>query len=373
MTEKEIIEILSSRWLLGPIALAAWLILFTIVKKYVYGRIMLLAEKTENEFDDLLLDALNFPLNLMMIFTGLLLMSRIMPLDRAMDIYVTNTMKVVLILAGIFFLDRSLRGLLILRGKTSEDAQATEGIIRGILRVFIIVIGGLIILEALGVSITPLIASLGVGSLAVALALKDTLANLFAGIFMVFDKPVSVGQYIRLESGERGYIEDIGLRSTRIRSRRDETIVIPNDRIVNSVIKNYSQPDPEFSHRIQVSVGYDNDLEHVERVTLEVAEEIQNNWKGAISGYKPYMRYHTFGESGISFYVNFRVKGYDTRRGTLHEFMKRLHARYKKEGITIPFPQRTMHLAPDEKEMLGKILSRLPGRDGENTSADETG
>lgn len=359
MNEKEIIEALKSQWVMGPVALVLWIALLAITKRYAFSRIRLLARGTQTKFDDILLDSLNFPLNLLILFSGLVLMGKVMPLSDKLDMYVTNSMKVVLILAGVFFIDRVVRNVLIMRSQDSEAAQASEGIIRGMVRVLILVVGTLIILEALGVSITPLIASLGVGSLAVALALRDTLANLFAGIFMVFDKPVSVGQYIRLESGERGYVEDIGLRSTRIRTRRDETIIIPNDRIINSVIYNYSQPEPEFSHRIEVSVGYDSDLEHVERVTMEVAEYIQNNSNGAVPGFKPFMRYHTFGADGICFFVNFRVRGYDTRRGTLHQFMKMLHARYNEEGITIPFPQRTVSLAPDEQALLRRIADRL--------------
>ena len=356
MSFESIIESKYFIWLMGPIAFISWVIILIAIKNNMIKRIRNLADRTKTEVDDILIKSLKIPVNLIIIFSGILLMEKIMPLPEAIDKYAIYIMKLLLIFASILFVDQFVRGLLAMKSIKSEFIGGSQGIIQGIVRGFILILGALITLDTLGVTITPLLASLGVGSLAVALALKDTLANLFGGIFLIIDKPVKSGQYIELENGQRGYIEDIGLRSTKVRTRRDITIIIPNNKIINSILSNYHQPEKDFSHRIQIGVSYKNDLDHVEKVTMEVAKEVQENVNGAIKGYEPYMRFHTFGDDGIIFYVNLRVLGYDKRRRVMHEFIKRLHKRYAIEGIEIPYPQRVIGFDEKSKKFLQENL-----------------
>lgn len=192
--------------------------------------------------------------------------------------------------------------------------------------------------------ITPLLTALGVGGVFIGLALQNTLSNLFSGLNIITSKKVRPGDYIRLETGEEGYVIDVAWRYTIVREIPDNFIVIPNAKIVSSTFKNYSFPDREMLVLVTVGVSYDSDLETVEAVTLEVASEIMNEVAGGVSEYQPFMRYEEFDYFSINCTVYLRVKEYLDRLIVRHEFIKRLHKRYQREGIKIPFPIKTVYI-----------------------------
>lgn len=214
-------------------------------------------------------------------------------------------------------------------------------------KIVITIVGGMLILDNLGVSLTPLLTTLGIGSLAVAIALQDTLGNAFAGLHIKADRPVEVGQFVRLEGGDEGYVERIGWRSTRIKMLPNKTAVVPNSKLVQSTIVNYDLPDPEVAILVEVGVHYDSDLQKVERVTCEVAKETMQTVVGGVCGFEPFIRYHTFNQSSIDFTVILRAQRFVDGYLIKHEFIKKLHERYKGEGIVIPFPIRTLELKID--------------------------
>ena len=214
-------------------------------------------------------------------------------------------------------------------------------------KVVITIVGGMLILDNLGVSLTPLLTTLGIGSLAVAIALQDTLGNAFAGLHIKADRPIEVGQFIRLDTGEEGYVERIGWRSTRIRMLPNKSAVVPNSKLVQSTIINYDLPDPEVAVLVQVGVHYDSDLKKVERVTCEVAKETMRTVSGAVPSFEPFIRYHTFNQSSIDFTVILRAQCFVDNYLIKHEFIKALQEKYRKEGIVIPFPIRTLELKID--------------------------
>lgn len=197
------------------------------------------------------------------------------------------------------------------------------------------VLGGMIIVDNLGISITPLVTTLGIGSLAVAIALQDTLGNLFAGLYIKADRPVQVGHYVKLTTGEEGYVEHIGWRNTTIKELPKATVFVPNSKLVQSNIINFHGREKESLVLVQVRVHYNNDLEKVEQVTRDVAQEVLK----AVSNRGPhcdsFVRYHTLNPSGVEFAVT--LSGWELEDSFLlkHEFIKRLHRRYQKEGITV--------------------------------------
>jgi len=140
-------------------------------------------------------------------------------------------------------------------------------------------------------------------------------------------------------------VTDIGWRSTQIRELPNNLILVPNAHLAEIVVKNYSLPETEQSAVVQVGVSYSCDLEFVERVTVEVARDVQRTVAGALPAFEPFVRYHTFGDSAINFSVILRVKEFTDRYLVTHEFVKRLHRRYGELGIEIPFPQRVLHMA----------------------------
>ncbi len=230
------------------------------------------------------------------------------------------------------------------KGKIS-DLVAT---LQRIGRVVIVVVGATMVLRSLGIEITPLIAALGIGGLAVALAFQDTLANFFAGVYVTVDRPIKVGDYIEIEGGIRGYVVSIGWRSTRIRTLANNLVIIPNSKLAQTIVTNYYAPTLDMAVVIQCSVAYSSDLEKVEKVTIEAAREIQKRVKGAVPDFDPFIRYHTFGDNGINFSIILRVNEFVDQYLITHEFIKELHKRYTKQGIEIPFPQITLHYASGE-------------------------
>ncbi|MFH1246766.1 MAG: mechanosensitive ion channel family protein [Candidatus Micrarchaeota archaeon] len=209
--------------------------------------------------------------------------------------------------------------------------------------IIIIVLAATMILRSLGVEITPIIAALGIGGLAIALAFQDTLSNFFAGVYLTVDRPVKIGDYIELENGQKGYAVSIGWRSTQIRTLANNLIIVPNSKMAQATIVNYYAPTPDMSIVIPCSVSYNSDLEKVEKITIETARLVQKKTKGSVPNFDPFIRYNTFGDNGIHFSIILRVKEFTDQYLITHEFVKALHAAYKKAGIEIPFPQRTVH------------------------------
>jgi small-conductance mechanosensitive channel len=227
-----------------------------------------------------------------------------------------------------------------------EDAVVpSSSIFVNIVRIFVVAIGVLFVLTALGVEIGPLLAALGVGGLALALALQDTLSNLFSGLQLIGSKQLSPGEFIALETGEEGYVEDMTWRFTTLRQLSNNLVVIPNSKLATSRIISYHKPVHEMSVLVPVGVAYGSDLEHVERVTIQTAAEVIERLEGPIEGFEPLVRFHTFGDSAIELNAVLRVRDVANQHVLRHEFIKALTARYAAEGIEIPFPQRTVTFA----------------------------
>ena len=231
-----------------------------------------------------------------------------------------------------------------------NTALPITSLTQNITKIIIFGVGILIILNSLGISITPILATLGVGGLAVALALQDTLSNLFAGFHIVVAKQIRVGDYIKLESGEEGYVTDINWRTTEIKMLPNNVVLVPNDKLTKAIITNYYLPDKEMAVLVNLGVHYNSDLKKVERVTCEVAKQVMKEVPGGVPEFEPFIRYHTFGDFSINFTVILRAKEFVDQYLIKHEFTKRLHERYSKEGIVIPYPIRAINYEQEKAE-----------------------
>ncbi len=223
-------------------------------------------------------------------------------------------------------------------GKTS-GAFASTSILATTVDLAVYTIGIMILLESFGVAISPLLTALGVGGLAVALALKDTLANLFSGINILVSKQIKMGDFVKLSTGEEGHVVDMNWRNTTIKTPTENMVVIPNEKFASSTITNYAQPFAECSIAIPIEVSYESDLDHVEKVTIEVAKEILHTTEGGLATFEPLVRYVGFTETGVNFNLVLRVKTVTDQHLVRHEFIKKIYARYKQEGIIISFPK----------------------------------
>lgn len=230
-------------------------------------------------------------------------------------------------------------------GKTS-GAFASTSILATTIDLAVYTIGILFLLQSFGVAISPLLTALGVGGLAVALALQDTLANLFSGINILVAKQIKIGDFVKLATGEEGHVVDMNWRNTTIKTPTENMVVIPNQKFASSIITNYAQPFAECSIAIPIGVSYESDLNHVEKFTVDIAKEILQETEGGVHSFEPCVRYVSFAESSINFNVILRVKTVTDQHLIRHEFIKRIHTRYQQEGIIIPHLNRTANVEP---------------------------
>jgi small-conductance mechanosensitive channel len=247
----------------------------------------------------------------------------------------------------VFFFDKLTTSGMKHYGSKSIFKDVSQGLVKNVIRGIIIGLGVLIFMDMIGISITPILASLGIGSLAVALALQETLSNLFAGIYMAIDKPVRVGDYIKLENGDEGYVTDVTWRSTKIRTLPNNIVIVPNKKIMESIITNFYLPDTEMAVLVQMGVHYNSDLEKVEKIVSAAGKEIMKKVQGGVPEFDPFIRFHTFADSSINFTVILRGKEYVDQHLIKHEFMKLIVSRFRSENIIIPFPIRSLDVPAD--------------------------
>jgi len=218
----------------------------------------------------------------------------------------------------------------------------------------VVLLGIVLLLKAIGLEITPILTALGVGGLAVALALQDTLSNLFAGFYIAVARQIRLGDYIKLNTNEEGYVTDITWRSTTIRGLANNMVIIPNSKLAQAIVTNYYLPEKRMSSNIQVGVSYDCDPDHVEQVLLDVANHAVGEVIGLLGDPPPAVTFDPgFGDSSLNFTIGFQVAEFANQFGVRHQLRKRVFRRLKEEGIEMPFPTRTVYIhsadGPDKK------------------------
>ena len=209
--------------------------------------------------------------------------------------------------------------------------------------------GLILVFRLLGIEIAPILTALGVGGLAVALALQDTLSNLFSGLHILAAGQLKPGDYIRLDSGEEGYVVDINWRNTEIKTLLENIIIVPNSKIASAVTTNFFTVQKNLYFHIIIGVHYDSDLEVVESITLEEAEKLAKENPSIPAHFKPRVRFMEFADSSINLRVWLASDIYENQFKIRHDFIKRIHKRYAEQGIVIPFPIRTIYYG-DKKE-----------------------
>ncbi len=238
-------------------------------------------------------------------------------------------------------LARGISGFITLTLERSEERLPKTSLLNNIVNCIIYAMGIIVILQYYGISIAPIITAMGVGGMAVALGMQETLANIFSGIYLIISKQLRLDDYIRLSSGEEGRVTDITWRFTTILSIMGNVVVIPNQKLASAIITNYNMPKRDITVRVTVGVAYDSDLDLVEKVTLEVARKVMQDEHIGID-IEPAVRFHTLGDSSINFDVFLHSSQFNHQAELKHEFIKELMRRYRKEGINIPYPIRTV-------------------------------
>lgn len=208
-------------------------------------------------------------------------------------------------------------------------------------------LGAMMIIDQLGQDITPLIAGLGLGGLAVALALQPTLSNVFAGTYVMTEGVVKTGDYVEMENGIAGYVLDVSWRSTRIRTFYNNLVIVPNSRFAETIITNYQEPTPAMNIIVTGGVSLDSDLYHVEQVCRDVIDEVLETSAYGVKEFGSWFGFENFGESNVEFWLFVQAKDRIASFGLRTELMERLRERFREEGIVINYPVRSLQLSPE--------------------------
>ncbi|MGO4881567.1 MAG: mechanosensitive ion channel family protein [Bryobacteraceae bacterium] len=290
-------------------------------------------------------DALKGPFMVWVLILGTHLAMQSSDLPSKTTMWIGRALLVLWILSLTSISARLVGDLIRWHGSGIPGALPVTTISQTLAQLAVVMLGLLVLLNLLGISITPILTALGVGGLAVALALQDTLSNLFAGFYIAVARQVRLGDYIRLNTGEEGYVTDIGWRSTTVKALANNMIIIPNSKLGQAIITNYYLPEKRVSVSIQVGVSSDSDPERVERVLLEEAQAAAREISGLVADPGPSVMLDPgFGDWSLNFTVGYTVEEFSDQFRVRHELRKRILKRLRNEKIDMPYPTRTVYL-----------------------------
>ncbi len=329
--------------------------LLGILTELILVRALLkIAKRTKSTWDDLLIVGLHRMPIIWGTAAGLWGAMLVRDVDPYIRVILGNVLTVTIIASLTLVAMRWASGAVDQFTSRGGARLASTTLVNNLVKLVIFILGLFLVLQNLSIEITPLITALGIGGLAVALALQDTLGNLFAGISIILSRQVRPNDYLRLSGGEEGFVTDVKARHTTIRTFPSRNlVVIPNSVLASSIVTNYSLPITNLWITVRVGVSYDSVLEEVERVAIEVAEQALEDVTGKALDESPMVRYREFGESSIDFNVLLPADKFTDQFLIRHEFIKRLHVRFNDEGIQIPFPIRTLVMTKKEEVPTG--------------------
>lgn len=319
-----------------------------LVRRLIFSALSRWAKKTSGQIDDIIVRSVRGPFLIWVLMLAIHLAAQISPLPDKISALIGKILLFLLIASLTVVGARLASEIVRIYGSRMQGALPVTSLTQNVAQIAVIVIGLLILLNSLGISITPLLTALGVGGLAVALGLQDTLANFFAGFYVSLSGYVRLGDYIKLNSGEEGHVSDIGWRSTTIKALSNNLIIVPNSKLAQAILTNYHLPEKRISFSIPVSVSYDCDPDRVEEILGDEARKGAVDIKGFLSDPAPSVRFIPgFGNSSLDFSLNCHVADFLDQYSVQHEMRKRILKRFRKEHIEMPFPSRTVYLRED--------------------------
>jgi small-conductance mechanosensitive channel len=230
-------------------------------------------------------------------------------------------------------------------GAQATGALPVTTLTESLAQLAVVILGVLLLMRSLGLEITPILTALGVGGLAVALALQDTLSNLFGGFYVAVARQIRLGDYIKLSTGEEGYVSDIGWRSTTIRALANNMTIVPNAKLAQAIVTNYYLPEKRMGSSLQVSVSYDSDPDEIERLLLDVAKTGAGEIPGLLAEPAPFVSFDPgFGDSALGFTLNYQVAEFVNQFGVRHQLRKRILRQFRQAGVKMPYPSRDLYL-----------------------------
>ncbi len=357
-------------WIDATIAASIFLIsllLAVLFNKLLFPVVLRFTQWTPSDLDSRIMRGIRLPLTLgIVVLGGYLALTFPLDLSEGQRDAADRVAGLLGIILGVFGVASIISNVfdwyienVALRTRHTVAARLLP-LFRRIAMVSVYGVGALLMLDQLNINISPLIAGLGLGGLAVALAIQPTLANLFAGTYVMTEGVISVGDYIELENGIAGYVMDVGWRSTRIRTWHNNMVVVPNSRFAETIITNYQRPSPAINVIVNCGVSYDSDLHRVEQVCREVMDEVLEADPNAVKKYGGWFGFDSFGDSNVDFWLFVQAKDRWSSFGLRTSLIQRLHQRFKEEGIVINYPVRTIQFPKEEgpEELLRQ--ARIP-------------
>jgi small-conductance mechanosensitive channel len=328
----------------GLVILALFLIIAIFVATLAKRFLLAIVRRTKTQLDDAIFERVFWPIGLSILLIGAILAQKWVFVQETYDYVLGGILETALVLTWSLTLNRLFKRISLdwTRRWRQTDRQGIEMIRLGenITRLLVMAGAVFFLLSIWEINLTPFLASAGIAGIAIALAAKETLSNFFGGMSILLDKPFKAGDYIILDTGERGEVVEVGMRSTRIMTRDDVQISIPNSVITNTKVVNESAPVPNFRVRIKVGVAYGTDVDKVEEILLDVA----GNNHLVVSKPEPRVRFRTFGDSSLDFELLCWAHRPHDKGRLIHELNRAIYKAFNAAGIVIPFPQRDVHM-----------------------------
>ena len=322
-----------------------------LVSKFILNLIMhIFAKRTKTIIDDLIVESLKLPVMAMLIVAGLWIgITRLPEVIKYVDKINTGF---IIIAYAVAALAVSRVTHAILTWYSVEVAPRTKSdfddrlipLLKRVADVIIFGIAFMLVIDKLHVPLSPFLASLGIGGLAVALALQPTMSNFLSGTYVISDSIIRKGDYIQLDTGAEGTVEEIGWRITKIRHWQGNLIILPNSKLSDAIVTDFEKPEASMLFGVDCGVSYSSDLEKVERIAAEVAAEVMKNYPEGGKDFTPVVRFNKFGDSNVNFSIVLKASNRAASFVLKHHFIKALHQRFRAEGIVMEFPVRRIYL-----------------------------
>jgi len=319
-----------------------------VVERILVGAIRKLASTTEGKIDDVIADAIKGVARWAFLLIGIYYAVPFLPIPPRMDEEIKLGFRIAVLVIAIVVVARFASG--IAAHYAHRLLPSSVSMAKVVVNVVVFTIGLLVVFQTMGIKITPILTALGVGGLAVALALQDTLANFFAGINILATKQIRPGDYIRLDAGQEGIVFDVSWRTTTLRVPANQFVIVPNTKLAQAIVSNFNVTEQALALPVTAVVTYGSDLAQVERIAVEAARDVVKRVEGARPDAEPLVRFHTFADFGIRFDVVIRSKQFTDQGLLRHELIKALQARFIDAGIEIPSPYHFIARNPGNPE-----------------------
>ena len=338
-----------------PVAISILVILFTfiiakITTKFISIVIGHIASRTRVEWDDKLIKVLHGPVFWTVMFAGSIVATAILKLPEPFQEIIHSIITTLFIIVWSVFLLSLIR--IVLHAMSSNAGEQsivrpqTRPLFQNLGYIFVVIFSVYLIFRSWNIDMTAWLASAGIAGIAIGFAAKDTLANLFSGVFILADGPYKIGDYVVLDSGERGKVTHIGLRSTRLLTRGDVEITIPNAIIGNTRIRNESGgPHEKFRIDVKVGVAYGSDIDKVKAILMDIALQEES----VCNDPEPRVRFRVFGGSSLDVELLCWVENPELRGRVLDILNTTIYKTFNREGIEIPYSKHDLYI----KEMPG--------------------